>query len=483
MIEGLRIGRIAAGGLIGVIGVLGIAPGWARGDDGAAKVAATAPDTEVAELAPAAIDYEAVLRERLTRGLSEEQIAQCEAAVRELEEIYAEMGVIDDEIALEALEWPERHDEPDEKVRARPESAIRKYVDQWPASAFVERIKREVIARYQAVGLLARLDTAISAPRHPSWIFLNPNPGGELRGVGPMLGMTRSLQLVAWGACDAGDTSRAVQALERLFRHARFLTSGAQTHVPIVMGHAVHSSALQVIRQGVMGRTLDAQGLGELGRLLEANPWKNEPDRGLEVWRLESQTTLVAYGRSTLHTPEGLLAVFSGVGAELHRRIDRYHEESLKLVPLTQSERIARVGDAEAFEQRVFAGITWPSFWIRPTPALHLLRAFDMAECDSSGVRLLVAVEQYRLVEGSPPLTLQALVPEYIAALPRDPFAPGGATFRYELLDPKGATLERSYRLYSVGADGEDNKGAPADPPHMALSSDRGTDYVINRRD
>ena len=62
-------------------------------------------------------------------------------------------------------------------------------------------------------------------------------------------------------------------------------------------------------------------------------------------------------------------------------------------------------------------------------------------------------------------------------------FAPGGATFRYELLDPKGATPERSYRLYSVGADGQDNKGAPADPPHMALTNEPGTDYVINRRD
>jgi hypothetical protein len=64
---------------------------------------------------------------------------------------------------------------------------------------------------------------------------------------------------------------------------------------------------------------------------------------------------------------------------------------------------------------------------------------------------LVVGIEKYRLARGSSPTVLAELVPEFVAAVPRDPFGTG--PYRY-LRDDKG------YAVYSVGYDRRDDGGA-----------------------
>jgi hypothetical protein len=97
-----------------------------------------------------------------------------------------------------------------------------------------------------------------------------------------------------------------------------------------------------------------------------------------------------------------------------------------------------------------------------------------------AGRRIMVAVELCHRERGEYPAALDALVPEYLEVLPHDPFS--GIAFRYRRLidheDPKG----RGYLLYSVGRDGEDNRGCVhEDGAFKALyrNSD-GFDFVIN---
>ena len=78
-----------------------------------------------------------------------------------------------------------------------------------------------------------------------------------------------------------------------------------------------------------------------------------------------------------------------------------------------------------------------------------------------------LAVERFRLAHGTLPERLDALVPQFVSAVPADPF--DGQPLRYH-------RFERGYVIYSVGEDGEDNGGR--ERPADAKSSDK-TPYDI----
>lgn len=68
-------------------------------------------------------------------------------------------------------------------------------------------------------------------------------------------------------------------------------------------------------------------------------------------------------------------------------------------------------------------------------------------------LRLLIAdlaVRAYQLKYGKLPESLDAVVPEFVPAVPRDPFGSGPMRYR---------KLEKGYILYSVGPDGDDDSG------------------------
>ncbi|MCK4374624.1 MAG: hypothetical protein KAX19_04815, partial [Candidatus Brocadiae bacterium] len=72
--------------------------------------------------------------------------------------------------------------------------------------------------------------------------------------------------------------------------------------------------------------------------------------------------------------------------------------------------------------------------------------------------RSALAVEQWRLLHGSWPDSLEQLVPELVDAVPEDPFSDG--KLRYE-------RQEEGVVVYSVGPDGEDDAGVSLDEAHQ----------------
>jgi len=62
-----------------------------------------------------------------------------------------------------------------------------------------------------------------------------------------------------------------------------------------------------------------------------------------------------------------------------------------------------------------------------------------------------IAAERFRLRTGKQPSQLEALVPEFLADVPRDPFTRG---FLKLIAD------EKSLAIYSVGVDGKDDRGS-----------------------
>ncbi len=85
--------------------------------------------------------------------------------------------------------------------------------------------------------------------------------------------------------------------------------------------------------------------------------------------------------------------------------------------------------------------------------------------------RLACALERYRRDQGSLPLTLEQLVPGYVARLPRDVI--DGAPLRYRREDEGG------FVLYSVALDARDDGGMPEDEKH---SGTRAVDWLWRSR-
>ena len=110
------------------------------------------------------------------------------------------------------------------------------------------------------------------------------------------------------------------------------------------------------------------------------------------------------------------------------------------------------------------------------------IAANDVHNAHYAGTRTMVAIEQFNAHRGHYPSSLDELVPDLLTVLPIDPFAPDGR-FIYRTFDPATDPFGRSYTLYSVGYDGNDDGGQVIDDdqPQNALERDHpGTDFVFN---
>jgi hypothetical protein len=76
-----------------------------------------------------------------------------------------------------------------------------------------------------------------------------------------------------------------------------------------------------------------------------------------------------------------------------------------------------------------------------------------------------IALKRYELRHGSAPATLEALVPDFISAVPTDPMS--GGPMRYRV-------TESGWILYSVGEDGVDNNGDASLADPVTPAKDRG---------
>ncbi len=82
-----------------------------------------------------------------------------------------------------------------------------------------------------------------------------------------------------------------------------------------------------------------------------------------------------------------------------------------------------------------------------------------------------IALKRYSLKHSEYPITLASLVPEFTPSVPRDPV--DGKPLRYHL------NTDGTFKLYSIGEDGEDNSGDPTSPTETkTFTWQKGRDWV-----
>ena len=94
-------------------------------------------------------------------------------------------------------------------------------------------------------------------------------------------------------------------------------------------------------------------------------------------------------------------------------------------------------------------------------------------ETQNSLLMVTLALRAYHAQHGGYPPSLQALVPQYLTAIPADPFARSGP-LRYQFQGGR-------YVLYSIGPDGKDDGGKPIfDPSKPApISGERDMRFIV----
>ncbi|MDP1661576.1 MAG: hypothetical protein Q8L55_06630, partial [Phycisphaerales bacterium] len=144
-----------------------------------------------------------------------------------------------------------------------------------------------------------------------------------------------------------------------------------------------------------------------------------------------------------------------------------------------KSDRVGRYDDAVAelnamfdagiaesqleFHQRKPAVATQQSqMWIVSilSPALATAqRSVDQVEADRRGMRVMIALERYRIQNGSYPKNLSELVPTHLDAVPIDAWH--GGPYLYRPLVAGSGPMNRGYLLYTRGHDRTDDGGKP----------------------
>jgi hypothetical protein len=145
--------------------------------------------------------------------------------------------------------------------------------------------------------------------------------------------------------------------------------------------------------------------------------------------------------------PAAILEVYDALGLSAREGtvfLD-YMAECLRIVQTPASKRPAALEAVEA-RFRTRHGILLRQFG---SLSFTISRAAHGVAPTKLAIAALGA-ERYRLARGSLPETLGQLVPDYLPAVPEDPF--DGAPLRYKRVD-------RGFVVYSVGEDRQDDGG------------------------
>lgn len=334
---------------------------------------------------------------------------------------------------------------------------------------------RRVLAGYHKIGVFRILDEVSTKP---TWV--RSKPSGRLLEVQlPDLAGLRDLARACGArmhlARTAGDADDFVAAFDEGMGLGRVCGTDPIL-ISYIVGLAVRDLMLGELRDAIAAGDVPAGALDRIAGILERQtqgPPISFALRGEELGTLDTiQWSHTEGGRRIVASVWALQSPGAGIRAtgskfqnlassiyprgpavrakaeDFYTRIRAYSE--------TPPQTRASMGwDPDTF----VSSLAWNDDLLKILlPALsHAVQSDDRARTTRDGVRVLVAIERYRAAHAAPPPTLDALVPQFLPALPPDWLAASGS-FRYVLIpDHSGPGLP--YTLYSVGLDGKDDQG------------------------
>jgi len=291
-------------------------------------------------------------------------------------------------------------------------------------------------------GTFAQIDQLAARPRVV--IPFDPEALSWGGGLTSLRSLERCLEFRSHVAVMEGRNDDAIDdCLRRLSLGTRFRTADNGAIIHRAMGAAEEKAAVAALLGHIGGSPLDGERLARVAEALTEPPGSEAAFE--DAFRLEYtalRNAILATPRSAAYKPHRTLAQL----AERRR-------EQIRALGLPSAERGAILERAEPRTWMRILGILGGNangdLLVGLVPDLgSVLEHYDSAIFVRRATALAIALLRYRLREGSLPLTLDPLVPDFLAELPSDPFT--GGPIRY---DPVRAIL------WSPGSDGIDRGG------------------------
>lgn len=323
----------------------------------------------------------------------------------------------------------------------------------------------EAMRRYEQEGVLAQVRQAAEAPalvmpKHEAQRLVDDYTEitALLEGVGAVRSASVALAISARLNNWRGNGCGVQEDLRAVFRLGGALGApGSIAAISMLVGNSVTALGAATVQDLMQQGDLTSTKAGMLQRVMEETLFT--PDRKLIS---ENQTLewLSACEQMLAETPEPLRPVLRKQAEAIAASM---RELSTLAAAATPQERASGRFDSAAICKKHWLLLSpLNSFCELFVDTNKIYRTIDQLECESAGIRIMVALERYRMARGELPASLADLAPEFMADLPGDPYSADGS-FRYRRQPAQGIWPE-SYVLYSDGLDGIDDGGAyPSD--------------------
>lgn len=362
------------------------------------------------------------------------------------------------------------------------------------------RMGERVIRSWDDIGLTRRLDEIAASGK-----AVRPMPDTTqtmmidmlLPELGDMRSLARALRSKMHLAAEKGEWDSYAEA----FRHGLTLSRIASDHTWLIerlVGTAIRALMLGQLQRDLIEHRLPAEACEKIAEVF-ASEWPRPPAQHALEGELLMQLDTVQW----THDRRGRI-IFDRV-----RMLDGSAPTGGKILNVAsiafprrhtteawfraQNERMNEFAELSPAEKRkaqqqcdfqfAYDGLIWnqPLGGVL-LPALEkYMQSEDQIALHESGVRTMLAIERFRHASGRLPADLGELVPQWLEAVPEDPFAETPASLVYRVLEGE-AEGGPGYILYSVAYDGRDDGGVPAEKSaYDALrASYPGSDFILS---
>lgn len=351
-----------------------------------------------------------------------------------------------------------------------------------------------VFEDYKASPIFDMLDDMAARPLAVRYFLLDQDQPGyavtlpELSLVRQLGRMNAARMAVAQEKGDLQEWLRAYESNLALVRATRSQASAMEAQVGMAVFSTTVGSAQRLLRTHPSNDTLSAMAAAAARQPYPPLTHTIEGERLLAVDSLAwvfGDSSHVRFGRFSTKvwgefgvSTRGPLPCTLGTFQQIVQQIQRLADEATERAQQYPVEWIDKPAIGAWVEREGWGGIR------ALNPNLQRVVSRDWAHrLDDIGLRTLIALERYRNAHGEYPEALERLVPEYLPALPVDPWA--DAPLRYKRIDPATDARGRYFLLYSVGA-GVDNGGVEltrrTNAREVLEKTDKGAvyDYILN---
>jgi hypothetical protein len=338
--------------------------------------------------------------------------------------------------------------------------------------------------------------------------FIRPLPkGGVLLDVLlPELGEARSLARALGAQMRVSSDARDHDAVAAAFNQGCGLARALMhqfTLIDNLVGIAIFQLLSDELRHEIATRPMDQRALAEIADaldrmttlppqlpfqgerlfMLDTIQWMHTDDGHGDGRLILSQVgglQSFSWGARTNNSPwKNLASLAFPTKRQTTRQAEDFYKAVIKAAQTPRNARRAGSFNPDAFAMQIPKRQLLLRLLV---PALgKALETRDQFDALLAGTRTMVAIERFKLRDGTYPQSLDQLTPDFLPSLPIDPYAADGR-FIYRTLDPTADEFHRAYILYSVAADQTDN-GGTHDPELGIKAFSQGAtavDFVFN---